>query len=228
MIDPGPASWLRRWARRKAEAARLAPSPDAPAAPAAGTGRVRDTANSLEAPATGAATAVPPGQPLTTDPPGRASSGIAATPPQAAPDAPPEALPPVESLIYESDFTPYLRSEVPEALREQALRRLWRSNPLLANRDGLNDYDEDFSMVGKLPEIVNTVYEVGRGLMGAAPEAAGDAEDSAGSAPLAEGNQAAEQGLGPADQAADHAPEPASEGGPTEAGPGPRSPGESA
>jgi hypothetical protein len=33
---------------------------------------------------------------------------------------------------------------VPKALRNQALKKLWRSNPILANLDGLNDYDLDY------------------------------------------------------------------------------------
>ncbi|MFQ5765526.1 MAG: DUF3306 domain-containing protein, partial [Rhodospirillales bacterium] len=55
-------------------------------------------------------------------------------------------------LDKDSDFTPFMAENVPEFLRRQALRVLWRSDPVLANLDGLNDYDEDFSLatlVGK-------------------------------------------------------------------------------
>ena len=51
----------------------------------------------------------------------------------------------IEELEYESDFTVFMNDKVPETLRRMALRKLWRSNPILANVDGLNDYDEDFS-----------------------------------------------------------------------------------
>lgn len=51
----------------------------------------------------------------------------------------------IETLDYESDFTVFMDAKVPEALRRMALRKLWRSNPILANIDGLNDYDEDFT-----------------------------------------------------------------------------------
>ena len=53
-------------------------------------------------------------------------------------------LPDIASLTYESDFTVFMAKGVPKALRNQALKKLWRSNPLLANLDGLNDYDLDY------------------------------------------------------------------------------------
>ncbi len=68
-----------------------------------------------------------------------------------------ESLPPVEELGKESDFTAFLAEGVPEELTRAALRKLWLSDPELANLDGLNDYDEDFSIVRK---IVSAVAEV--------------------------------------------------------------------
>lgn len=56
-----------------------------------------------------------------------------------------EDLPDIESLTYESDFTGFLREGVPNELRKLALKKLWRSNPVLANVDGLNDYDLDYT-----------------------------------------------------------------------------------
>jgi len=75
-------------------------------------------------------------------------------------------LPEIDSLDYESDFTPFFQQGVPESLRRKALRKLWRSHPLLANLDGLNDYDEDFTMVGMvdMPDL-RSVYRVGRGIV---------------------------------------------------------------
>jgi len=54
-------------------------------------------------------------------------------------------LPDIESLDKDSDYTAFLREGVPDALRRMALRKLWLSDPVLANLDGLNDYDEDFA-----------------------------------------------------------------------------------
>lgn len=55
-----------------------------------------------------------------------------------------EDLPDIDGLDAESDFTPFMQAGVPENLQRLALRKLWNSNPVLANIDGLNDYDEDF------------------------------------------------------------------------------------
>ncbi|MGB0683669.1 MAG: DUF3306 domain-containing protein [Magnetovibrionaceae bacterium] len=84
-----------------------------------------------------------------------------------ADDLPKEAdydLPPIETLTPESDFTPFMKDGIPELLKRRAMRKLWMSNPVLANLDGLNEYDEDYSMIGKVIEEVATRYKVGKGL----------------------------------------------------------------
>lgn len=74
------------------------------------------------------------------------------------------------------DFAAFLGKAVPEHLRRRALRRLWRSNPVLANLDGLNDYDTDFTGDTVAPGLLKTAYRVGSGLVRDLPEAAEDAE----------------------------------------------------
>jgi hypothetical protein len=66
----------------------------------------------------------------------------------AEPAVQPEQLPDIDSLSYESDFTVFLREGVPQELTRLALRKLWRSDPVLANLDGLNDYDLDYNKLG--------------------------------------------------------------------------------
>jgi len=83
----------------------------------------------------------------------------------AAADEPAPELPDLASLTKDSDFTGFLRDNVPEELRRQALRTLWRSDPVLANLDGLNDYDEDFRAVGVVGEAVKTAWKVGKGFL---------------------------------------------------------------
>ena len=58
-------------------------------------------------------------------------------------------LPDIETLDKDSDYTGFLRDGVPEELKKLALRKLWLSDPVLANLDGLNDYDEDFGDILK-------------------------------------------------------------------------------
>ncbi|MDH3262857.1 MAG: DUF3306 domain-containing protein [Paracoccaceae bacterium] len=76
------------------------------------------------------------------------------------------------------DFTAFLKQVVPEHLRRRALRRLWRSNPVLANLDGLNDYDTDFTGGSVAPGMLKTAYKVGVGLLRDLP----DEEEQAGGA----------------------------------------------
>ena len=146
MTGANRASWLARWARRKAAVRKAsAPAVAAPAAPAADR---------------------PPTERVENPPPAGDAPMAQIAPPAARPATEFRTgdLPPVESLGYESDFSPYLRPGVPEALRQQALRKLWRTNPVLANLDGLNDYDEDYSAVGMIEEAVDTLFRIGRGM----------------------------------------------------------------
>ena len=73
-------------------------------------------------------------------------------------------LPPLDTLNADSDFTKFLRTDVPPILKKAALRKLWTSDPVLANVDGLNDYDEDFAKMG-LGKAVKTAYQVGKGMI---------------------------------------------------------------
>jgi hypothetical protein len=74
-------------------------------------------------------------------------------------------LPDPESLDYESDFTAFFKEGVPDELRVRALRRLWRSNPALANLDGLIDYGGDYTNAAVSAGVVRTIYKVGRGMI---------------------------------------------------------------
>ena len=93
-----------------------------------------------------------------------ASTSKGSTPQEGSPPLKPEDLPPVESLTADSDFTAFLRTNVPSVLKKAALRKLWKSDPVLANVDGLNDYDEDFAKMG-LGKAVKTAYHVGKGMI---------------------------------------------------------------
>jgi hypothetical protein len=87
-------------------------------------------------------------------------------------------LPPVEELTGNSDFTPFLRAEVPEDLHRQALRKLWTSDPIYANDDGLKDYADDYGSLftGGVP--VKTLYRVGKGFLDTPDEVAEGVADA--------------------------------------------------
>jgi uncharacterized protein DUF3306 len=74
-------------------------------------------------------------------------------------------LPDPDAIELGTDITGFMRKEIPELLRRRALRSLWKSNPVLAVLDGLNDYDEDFTDAATATGAVKTLYKVGQGLI---------------------------------------------------------------
>ena len=79
-------------------------------------------------------------------------------------------LPSPEALQAGDDFSGFLKKGVPDQIRRRALRLLWRSNPILANVDGLVDYGEDFTDAATVVENLQTVFVVGHGARPIEPE----------------------------------------------------------
>lgn len=73
-------------------------------------------------------------------------------------------LPDPEALGPGDDFAAFMAEAVPQHLRRLALRRLWVSNPVLANLDGLVDYAEDYTDAATVIPGMQTAYEVGKGM----------------------------------------------------------------
>lgn len=73
-------------------------------------------------------------------------------------------LPDPESLGPGDEFAPFMQDVVPERIRIRALRSLWRSNPALANLDGLIDYGENFTDAACVLDNLQTAYQVGKGM----------------------------------------------------------------
>ncbi len=107
-------------------------------------------------------------------------------PPAAAAPAPAEDAPRTDEEILEAlglpdpdtlqpgdDFAAFLRAGAPAHLQRRALRRLWASNPVLANLDGLNDYDGDFTGGSVASGALQTAYRIGRGFLSDAEPAPG-------------------------------------------------------
>lgn len=130
--DPPSGSFsLRRWSRRKLAAARSAAETDHPPA-----------------------TASTPEDASASTPPPSANAAR----PAAEASAEPVALPPIESLTIDSDFTAFLQPRVAESVKRQALKQLFR-DPRFNVMDGLDVYIDDYS----LPDPISP--EVVRGLM---------------------------------------------------------------
>ncbi len=62
-------------------------------------------------------------------------------------------MPDLDSLGEDSDFTGFMSPGVSDELRNLALRKLFRA-PVFNIRDGLDEYDEDYTSFEKLGDIV--------------------------------------------------------------------------
>ncbi len=74
-------------------------------------------------------------------------------------------LPDPDTLGRGDDFSAFMARAVPERLRRRALRRLWLSDPVLANLDDLLEYGEDYTDAATVVEGLQTVYRVGEGMI---------------------------------------------------------------
>ena len=67
-------------------------------------------------------------------------------------------LPDIEGLTEDSDYIPFMQDGVPDELRNMALRKMWRLTPG-ALPDGLDDYDDDYTLGSWVVEKVSSVSE---------------------------------------------------------------------
>ena len=102
-------------------------------------------------------------------------------------------LPDPETLGPGSDFRAFMAEAVPDFIRRKALRRLWLSNPTLANLDMLVDYGEDYTNQATVVANLQSAYKAGRGYL---DRLAGDKApaEAGGDAPAAEAGERAQAG----------------------------------
>jgi hypothetical protein len=74
-------------------------------------------------------------------------------------------LPDPDALVLGDNVKAFMVKTVPQHLRKRALRSLWRSNPVLACVDGLNDYDDDYLTGSTGQGPIKTGYQVGKGML---------------------------------------------------------------
>lgn len=103
-------------------------------------------------------------------------------------ETPPPDLPDIESLTADSDFTAFMKQGVPKALRRQALRKLWSSDPVFNVIDGMEEYGEDYTDAATVIKGMKSAWEVGKGYpKKEKQEAALDPEEPVGSEESADG-----------------------------------------
>ncbi len=79
-------------------------------------------------------------------------------------------LPPVEALTLASDFTAFLKEEVSEAVRRQALKKLF-ADPHFNRMDGLDVYIDDYNIADPIPPHLMEKLKHAREWLGDAPAA---------------------------------------------------------
>ena len=171
--------FLSRWSRRKraAEAGVPAAEPEAAPPPVAAT----SAPGVVAAPPAPGGVAAPP-----------------AAPPAPAPEEPPfdiSTLPAIDSLTSASDFTAFLRKEVPEALKRAALRRAWSLDPAIRDFVGPADYAWDFNapdgVPGFAPSLGGDVQQMLAQIFGPSPTPEPEPEPEPEPARIPEAPQAA-------------------------------------
>ena len=75
-------------------------------------------------------------------------------------------LPNPEKIKTEKSLDVFFKEGVPDRLRQIALRRVWRLNPIIRFADAeINDYHEDFTDAATVIEGMQTAYKVGKGYL---------------------------------------------------------------
>jgi hypothetical protein len=150
---PGDEAFLARWSRRKAEARteRAAPAsapaaPDAPPVEASAAQQARSQQTAAEA---------APARDRTSPDTTARDQKAASTAPQVEPHAnePAVALPDLDQLDQDSDYSAFLAPGVDANLRRRALRKLFHS-PKFNVFDGLDTYRDDFTSFPALGNVV--------------------------------------------------------------------------
>ncbi len=153
-----PVGFLSRWSRRKRTGQQVRRSKTAPVLPEE---RVRTEERGYAA----AAAARPQQEvaPAETSPVPQSAPTEAEERTTGLPD-----LPPIESLDKNSDYSVFLKQGVPEKLQRLALRKLWRFTAGVP--DGLDDYDEDYTIVEMVAEGVSSGNKIRQAMAGTEDE----------------------------------------------------------
>lgn len=73
-------------------------------------------------------------------------------------------LPNPDKIKKEKGLDVFFKDGVPDRLRQIALRRVWKLNPIIRFADAeINDYHEDFTDAATVIEGMQTAYQVGKG-----------------------------------------------------------------
>jgi hypothetical protein len=146
--------FLARWSRRKRTDRNVAGAQRRGSAAPVATARM--TPGDQAIPAVGNAASAPPTV---------TSNGKPAIDRETEQEAALRDLPPLETLTKDSDFARFLKDGVPDALKQQALRQLWRLDPQFAAIDPFTEYGGDYTVVIPIDPIKDTIHRAGLGYL---------------------------------------------------------------
>lgn len=76
----------------------------------------------------------------------------------------------LETVDEATDFKIFMKEGVPTALRQMALKKLWRIHPIFGVLDGLNDYDHDYNVIDTVLTKFESAWKIGKGYAKKTPE----------------------------------------------------------
>ena len=74
-------------------------------------------------------------------------------------------LPDPENCTDSEQLDGFFDGQIPDRLRQLAMRRLWRLNPLFRFADEMVEYGEDFTDAATVIPNMQTAYKVGKGYL---------------------------------------------------------------
>ena len=116
-------------------------------------------------------------------------------------------LPDIEAVTKESGLEQFLNGKgLPGRVRQMALRRLWRLNPLFGVVDDMVEYGEDYTDAATVIEGMKTAYTVGKGYAKAVIEPEESESEDGAEAEDQDEDQAEDQDEDQAEDRADKTP----------------------
>ena len=79
-----------------------------------------------------------------------------------------------EEIEDEASLEAFMQNGLPDRLRQMALRRMWRLNPLFRFADEMVEYGEDYTDAATVIDGMTTAYQVGKGYLKKAFDALDD------------------------------------------------------
>ena len=82
-----------------------------------------------------------------------------------------------ETIEDESKLDAFLQGKFPDRIRQMALRRMWRLNPMFRFADEMVEYGENYTDAATVIDGMTTAYQVGKGYLQKAFDAVEEAPD---------------------------------------------------